>query len=326
MSDHDLPPRPGTPQVLLHRLPDRPLDPEETVRQPSKYVVVIEASTAVAGKVQIAGSVARSLSCSLYLGDAVHESSAKAANVGSTRLAPEGTAIPTTSDASDTTGQASSTPTSGPNKARYQRMWLSKLTRTGLLFPEESRPATEGFSGFSGSVSPSASRRSASSVGSVVSSHGSADSSSPVQSTKNTLPYSPSSSSINTVFTISEKERLRRANPVLMVLTHPELELWHRSAIRSTVGEYGIGIIFVPLYEEDIEDIHRVNTAEEDSPVLQPLDPSTMTAFPSSTGWTRETGKIGCLDRELKVDIDTHADVEGIIAQIIQGVRGIIGN
>ncbi|KUI60825.1 hypothetical protein VP1G_08021 [Cytospora mali] len=98
-------------------------------------------STAVAGKFQIARSWASGLSCPSYQGESMHHSAAKAASVGVS---------------------------SGQNEARYQRMWLSKLTRTGLLFPEESRPATAGFSGFGGSSSTSTScRGSTSSVASV---------------------------------------------------------------------------------------------------------------------------------------------------------------
>ena len=138
--------RPQTPQALLHRAPDKPDPAHSSLTKPNKYIILLLAPTSVAGKVQIATSVAKSLSCPLFQGDALHESNAKAAAVGASR--------------SDDGG-----------RGRYQRMWLSKMTRTGLLFPEESRPANEGFSGFGGcSSSASTSRRgSASSISSTTS-------------------------------------------------------------------------------------------------------------------------------------------------------------
>lgn len=118
---------------MLHRRPDKPASqstkPGATTK-PSRYMVLIIASTAVAGKAQIAKSVAAALGCPLVQGDSLHETSAKAASVGA---------------AKNVDGAAP-----GPNMDRYRRMWLSKMTRTGYLFPEESRPATGGFSGFGG--------------------------------------------------------------------------------------------------------------------------------------------------------------------------------
>ena len=58
MGDH--PPRPATPQAMLHRLPDKPDEEQLSLQRaakPSKYIVLIVASTAVAGTVQIAKSV-----------------------------------------------------------------------------------------------------------------------------------------------------------------------------------------------------------------------------------------------------------------------------
>jgi hypothetical protein len=80
------------------------------------------------------------LSCPLFQGDSLHETSAKAASVGASRR-------PIDDDELAGTGR-------GLNEARYQRMWLSKITRTGYLFPEESRPAmsSEGFTGFGGVI------------------------------------------------------------------------------------------------------------------------------------------------------------------------------
>lgn len=89
----DLPPRPATPQVLIHRLPDR--NDEELPQKPSKYVIIIMGSVDAAGKVAIAQSVSNALHCTFLQGDSIHKSSAKAASIS-------------------TTG--------GPNEARYQRM------------------------------------------------------------------------------------------------------------------------------------------------------------------------------------------------------------
>lgn len=288
-------------------------------------------STAAAGKVQIARSVASALSCPLYQGDSLHESSAKAASVGASRTASAATATaPPTS--------------SGPNEARYQRMWLWKLTRTGLLFPEESRPATEGFFGFGGTSSTSTSRRgSASSIASVSSANPRPSSSSvassstrgesvissphhhPPPAVTSTFPPDASASGgLNAVFTLSEEERLRRANPALMVLTHPGLEKWHKLAIRTTVGDYGLGVIFVPLEGEEQEE----GDEEEDLPILRPLDPTMMTSFPVSFGGAFAAKKArgwGTLDREMKLRIDVDADVEGKTAEIIEGVRDVMG-
>ncbi|KAK4446008.1 hypothetical protein QBC34DRAFT_441210 [Podospora aff. communis PSN243] len=299
-----IPPRPGTPQVLLHRLPDR--DDEEPPQKPSKYVILIMGSTAVVGKVAIARSVSDALSCTLREGDSIHRSSAKAASVS-------------------TSGE--------PNKERYQRMWLSKMTRTGDLFPEESRPATEGFSGFGGTASSTSTSRRGS-VSSVASGHSSSSSAASPYIASSQPPARPITSTFQTeasvprglaVFTLSEKERQRRANPALMVLTHPELEAWHRLAIRNAVGPYGIGVVFVPLYEEVEEE------EGEEEEVLRPLDPSKMGSFPAWVGddHMREgAGKKrgwGSLDREMKVRIDVDADVEAKTAEIIELVRGVMG-
>ncbi|KAK3395109.1 hypothetical protein B0H63DRAFT_499278 [Podospora didyma] len=283
MSDFSsIPPRPPTPQ-------------------PSKYIILIGASIAAAGKIQIARSVASALSCPLYQGDSLHESSAKAASVGG----------------------------NGPNEARYQRMWLSKLTRTGLLFPEESRPATEGFSGFGGTSSTGTSRRgSTSSIASssATASEGDHSMSSSVVSSngrgESVLTSSLAGESTTSMFTQSDEEKRRRANPALMVLTHPELEKWHKILIRAAVGEYGIGVIFVPLYSE-----RKVKDEEEDLPILKPLDPRTMTSFPVSFGAAaaKKMRGWGNLDEEMNLRIDVDADVEGKMAEIVEGVRNVIG-
>ena len=332
MSDLPIPPRPPTPQVLLHRLPDKPEEAPDDERKPSKYIILIMGSTEVAGKVQIARSVASALSCPLFQGDSLHESAAKAASVGSSRpAAAASTSVPSPTGAPEGTSVAS-----GPNEARYQRMWLSKMTRTGLLFPEESRPATEGFSGFGGTSSaPSSRRGSISSVASVSSDAGTpssaAASSSLVSSRRESLnsphpappvtttfPTGTSSYIHNPVFTLSEHERLRRSNPALMVLTHPGLAKWHKLAIRTSVGEYGIGVIFVPLYDDHEED-------EEELPVLRPLDPRTMTSFPTSfANFGMKARGWGNLHSEMKLRIDTDADVEAKTAEIIDGVKSVM--
>lgn len=300
------PARPPTPQILLHRQPDKVYDES---RIPTKYIVLITGSILTAGKAQIAQSVAKALCCPFFAGDSLHDSSAKAANVGAARAAP------------GEDGQ--------PNKAIYQRMWLSKLTRTGHLFPNESRPAGEGFSGFGGTSSTSTSRRgSASSIGSVSSSIGTSSSVSssrveqadPGLSTLSAGMFAtrPRPTVRNTVFTVPESELRRRANPALLVVTHPPLDSWHRYAIRNAVEDYKIGVIFVPLEEEQGD--------EDDLPILQPLDPTKMMSLPASFGSFNAKPEVtGSLDREMKVDIDVDGDVEGKIGEIVSGASRIMG-
>lgn len=256
--------------------------------------------TAVAGKVQTAVSVSKALSCPLFQGDSLHESSSKAASLGASKPA---------------TGIEGGEPTlAGPNKARYERMWLSKMTRTGLLFPEESRVANEGFSGFGGTSSTSTSRRGSSS--SIDSSVGLSDTSASLSSVASSFMSSgpPAISFINKpVFALSEEERLRKANPALMVLTHPNLQKWHKESIRRAVGEYKIGVIFVPLYEDD------------DLPVLKPLDPRTMMSFDSFGSFGAAQKRSGAsLDEEIVLRVNVDAKVEEIIEEIIDGVRDIM--
>ncbi|KAH8755486.1 hypothetical protein BGZ57DRAFT_933351 [Hyaloscypha finlandica] len=280
MADH--PHRPQTPQAMFHRLPDKP-DPSYSLSdpmKPSKYIVLIMASTATAGKVQISKSVASALSCPLFQGDSLHETSAKAASVGASRRSGD--------------EQAAS---SGANESRYQRMWLSKMTRTGFLFPEESRPAIskEGFSGFASDTTISTS---SSSVTSSFMSSGA-----PTTKFINKPPF----------FTLSDEEKMRKANPALMVVTHPELEAWHKESIRTVVGEYGIGVIFVPLGGEE---------EEEELPVLKPLDPRTMTSFGSFGVVQKPAAKT--LDEEIVLKVDSGGNVEDIIEDIVSGVNEIM--
>ncbi|KAK7952674.1 uncharacterized protein PG986_008402 [Apiospora aurea] len=223
------------------------------------------APTAVAGKVQIATTAAKALACPLYQGDSLHESSAKAASLGA--------------------GTGSS---NGPNEQRYKRMWLSKMTRTGRLFPEESRPANEGFSGFGGSSSRS------------------------IYQQTPAIEAEPDAAA-----------RERRANPALLVLTHPRLEGWHKTAIRESVGEYGIGVVFVPLYRDDEEEEEE----EEDLPVLKPLDPRTMTSFGSFDQIAAGTSSKQAgpsLDEEIVLRVNVEGPVEGLIEEIVEGARDIM--
>ena len=303
--------RPQTPQALLHRAPDRP-DAADTLIKPNKYIILLLAPTAVAGKVQIATSISQTLSCPLHQGDSLHESSAKAAAVGASR--------------SDDGG-----------RGRYQRMWLSKMTRTGLLFPEESRPATEGFSGFGGgSSSTSTSRRgSGSSISSTTSFGGGSTASSAIVVANQFMTSGGTNRYVNqSVLATSEEERRRKPNPALMVLTHPDLEAWHKDAIRKATGEYGIGIIFVPLYKVDTEDDDE---SEDELPVLRPLDPRTISEFTSFDALRAAAGgfdggkklkygkgKEGNLEEEMVLEVDVEGSVEDIIDEVVRGVRNVM--
>ncbi|MCJ1321617.1 hypothetical protein MMC15_006962 [Xylographa vitiligo] len=301
MSDYPI--RPPTPQAMLHRLPDMPDLSSKSSTKPSKYIILLMAPTAVAGKLQIAKSVSNALTCPLFQGDSMHETSAKAASVGA---AGRTTGI-------DGDEQAA---VSGANEVRYQRMWLSKMTRTGLLFPEESRPATEDFSGFGGASSASRSRRgSSSSVASASSSLDAVASTSSIASSF-TSSGAPTTKYINKppVFALSEVEKLRKENPALMVVTHPDLEKWHQKSIRKAVGEYGIGVISVPLYED------------EELPVLKPFDPRMLTDFAplGSFGTTARKTAGAPLNEEIVLRVNIEAKVEDLIEDIVDGVREIM--
>jgi hypothetical protein len=245
----------------------------------------------------------------------LHESSAKAAAVGANR--------------SDDGG-----------RGRYQRMWLSKMTRTGLLFPEESRPANEGFSGFGGSSSTSTSRRgSASSISSTASFGAGSTAGSTTSSAVDVgSQFMTSGSGTNQyihqpVFTISEEERRRKSNPALMVLTHPELEAWHKDAIRDAIGEYGIGIIFVPLFKIGAE----YDDEDDELPVLRPLDPRIISGFTSFDALRAAAGgvdsgkelkygqgKEGNLEEEMVLEVDVGGSVEEIIEEVVRGVSDVM--
>jgi hypothetical protein len=313
--------RPQTPQALLHRAPDKP-DSDVSLTKPSKYIILLLAPTSVAGKVQIATLVSKSLSCPLFQGDSLHESSAKAATVGASR--------------SDDGG-----------RGRYQRMWLNKMTRTGLLFPEASRPANEGFSGFGGTSSTSTSRRgSGSSISSTTSLGGGSTVGPTALAAADFGKTGMTSGGIfgtnryinQPVFTVSEEKRRQEANPALMVLTHPELEAWHKNAIREATGEYGIGIIFVPLFGTNAEQNAEVEKEEEEElPVLRPLDPSTISGFTSFDALRAAAGivdsskklkyghgKKGNLHEEMLLNVDIGGNIEEIIDEVVRGVTDVM--
>ncbi|KAK7949648.1 hypothetical protein PG996_000234 [Apiospora saccharicola] len=340
-----IPPRPATPQTLIHRLPDKPdssspSSSPSSSRRPAKYIVLLMGPTAVAGKIQIATTVAQTLACPLYQGDSLHESSAKAASLGA------GPGTTGKSIGSSRSGGGGGGSGSGrPNEQRYRRMWLSKMTRTGLLFPEESRPANEGFSGFGGSSSASAagSRRRRRSSSSASSSESAAASSSSAWSSASTTgatqyntnrppPRPPPPASFEAEPDAAARER--RANPALLVLTHPELEGWHRAAIRETVGEYGVGVVFAPLYRDgsdtntEDDDEEEEEEEGEELPVLKPLDPRTMTSFGSfdqiSTAAASKSVRGPSLDEEIVLRVNVEGRVEEVIREVVEGAREIM--
>jgi hypothetical protein len=140
------------------------------------------------------------------------------------------------------------------------------------------------------------------------------------------------------VFTISEEERHRKLNPALMVLTHPELEAWHKDAIRKATGEYGIGIIFVPLFKIDAEHHDELEKKGKDELlVLRPLDPRTISEFTSFDALRAATGGIdggkklkygkgkeGNLEEEMVLEVDVGGSVEEIIEEVVRGVRDVM--
>lgn len=79
------------------------------------------------------------------------------------------------------------------------------------------------------------------------------------------------------------------------------------------MGEYGIGVIFVPLDED------------QEPPMLKPLDPSTMTNFSSLAGFsaTRKTAALKW-DQEVVLTVNVDAKVEAIAEEIIDGARNIM--
>ncbi|TVY62857.1 hypothetical protein LSUE1_G010372, partial [Lachnellula suecica] len=245
-----------------------------------------------------------SLSCPLFQGDSLHETSAKAASVRS----------------------------EDGGRARYQRMWMGKMTRTGLLFPEESRPAYESVPGVGGSASSSW-RGSASSVSSVESSGAGSRAGSVASSIGKFFGGGLGKGRfVNKPVSATPKEDRGKAT-ALMVLTHPELAPWHKTSIREAVGEYGIGVIFVPLFREntapDDEDAN-----EEELPVLRPLDPSTMSGFTSFNALMRAAsgakklkygkGKEANLEEEMVLEVNVGGSGEEIVKEVVRGVKDIM--
>ncbi|OAL45677.1 hypothetical protein IQ07DRAFT_684065 [Pyrenochaeta sp. DS3sAY3a] len=293
--------RPPTPQPLLHRAPDKS-DPDDINKKPSKYIVLLLAPTSVAGKVQIATSVATALHCPLFQGDSLHESSAKAALVGASRSDDQG-------------------------KSRYQRMWMSKMIRTGLLFPEESRPANEGFFGFGGaSSSTSTSRRGSASSMSSTTSFGEISS---LTGSKSYISQ-PNRS-------VLERANLENPTSALMVLTHPDIEPWHKNAIQEATNEYSIGIIFIPLFRSHGQYDDKAKVPERDElPILRPLAPSSISGFTSfdamrtaaeglgNDGLTIGSCVRGTEDEDILLEVNVDATVEEITHEIVGRVQSIL--
>ena len=139
------------------------------------------------------------------------------------------------------------------------------------------------------------------------------------------------------VLTISEEERRRQMNPALMVLTHPELEAWHKDAIRKATGEYSIGIIFVPLFKIDAEHDDELEKKEKDElPMLRPLDPRTISEFTSFDALRAAAGRVdggkklkygngkeGNLEEEMVLEVDVGGSVEEIIEEVVRGVKDV---
>ena len=121
-----------------------------------------------------------------------------------------------------------------------------------------------------------------------------------------------------------------------MVLTHPELEAWHKDAIRKSTGEYGIGIIFVPLFQIDAEHDDELEEMDE-LPVLRPLDPRTISEFTSFDALRAAAGGVdvgkklkygngreGNLEKEIVLSVDVGGSVEEIIKEVVSGVKDVM--
>jgi hypothetical protein len=119
-----------------------------------------------------------------------------------------------------------------------------------------------------------------------------------------------------------------------MVLTHPNLEAWHKDAIREATREYGIGTIFVHFGNTDAEDDEEKE--EEELPVLRPLDPRTISGFASfdalraaaadvggETNLKYGKGKRGNV-AEMMVRVDIRGSVEEVAEEIVSEVRDIM--
>lgn len=299
----DYPARPPTPQAMVHRLPDKPDLDALTSTKPSQFIILIAASTAVAGKVQVAKAVSEALGCPLYQGDSMHKTAARAASMGVSKQVVTATAT------SPINGNLPPASTLGPNETRYQRMWLSKMTRTGLLFPQESRAAGTSFSGFGGRTSPSGSRRGSSSSDMSVWSAPEDDSksvSSVASSIQLHAPEKQKQGWVNRPTPVARGGGQGNPQQALLTLTHPLLHGWHKECIRKAVGEYGVGVIFVPLDEGE-------------GPVLQPLNPTTMTSFGALGSQAERDWR-----KEVVLAVDVDAKVEALVEDIVHGVRDIM--
>ncbi len=123
-----------------------------------------------------------------------------------------------------------------------------------------------------------------------------------------------------------------------MVLTHPDLEAWHKDAIRKAIGEYNIGIIFVPLikfvadHDDELEE-----KGKHELPVIRPLDPRMISGFTSfdalrpiagsvDSGLTLKygNGKEGNLEEEMVLEVDVEGSVEEIIEEVVRGVIDVM--
>ncbi|MCJ1408288.1 hypothetical protein MMC19_002362 [Ptychographa xylographoides] len=123
-----------------------------------------------------------------------------------------------------------------------------------------------------------------------------------------------------------------------MVLTHPALEAWHRDAVRKATGEYGIGVVFVPLFETGAEHGDEVDGRGGDGlPVLRRLDPRMVSEFTSFDALGAAAGAVergkklrygegreGSLEEEMVLEVDVRGSVEEIIEEVVRGVRDVM--
>ncbi|KAK4693369.1 hypothetical protein P7C71_g4023, partial [Lecanoromycetidae sp. Uapishka_2] len=124
-----------------------------------------------------------------------------------------------------------------------------------------------------------------------------------------------------------------------MVLTHPELKAWHKDAIRKAVGEYGIGVIFVPLFKSDTEHDDELERQDDELPVLRPLDPRTISGFTNfdalrdAAGGVDDGKELDCgkgreasLEEEMVLKVDIGSNVEEIIEEVVRGVKDVMSS
>ena len=203
-------------------------------------------------------------------------------------------------------------------------MWMGKLTRTGLLFPEESRAVNLGVRGEEGGWRGSSAEveNAGAALCSTTVNEGAA-----IDGRQEPKRYVNRS-------VLAERGRV---NPALMVLTHPEIEAWHRECIREATVEYGIGVVFVPLFRTNVEQYGRAKREEEGLAVLKPLGPGMVGRFASfdalkgdagGTGDVKEAGygrgKVGSLEEEMVLEVDVSGNVEEIIGEVVRGVQDVM--